>query len=50
LTHAVGPEAAERLYQEFKWEVVARFPFDKWSLPQKVVQEWVGLKEVIPKI
>jgi len=41
LTHAVGPEVAERLYQKFKWEVVARFPFDEWSLPRKAVREYV---------
>ncbi len=46
LTDAVGAELAERLYQEFKWQIVAYLPVDppygiQWRLSRGNVELWV---------
>ena len=46
LADATGnDESALRFYQDFKWDVVARLPYEGWRLPLSEVKEWVQLQE-----
>ena len=40
---AVAPEGKE-LYQEFKWDVIAKLPFRSWRLPVGYVKRWVAAR------
>lgn len=41
LADAVGKKEAERFYQTFKWEFIAKAPFDGFEISRKEVRRWV---------
>ena len=42
LAHAIGDdELAVRLYQQYKFQVIARLREESWSLDQQAVLDWV---------
>ncbi len=46
IADAVDDNMARRNYQQFKWEVIARFPMDQsWELTDEQVKDWVHLAE-----
>lgn len=43
LADAIGPEQAQRLYQDFKWKVVARLDQKQpWEITREHIQAWVS--------
>lgn len=41
LADAAGMDVADALYQDFKWDVVARLPRDGWRMSEVAVREWL---------
>jgi len=41
----IGQEAAERLYQDFKWEFVLTLPYEGGTIPKEVILEWIEKKQ-----
>lgn len=38
-------EFAQRRYQDFKWDVVSRLPYEGWRLTLSEIREWVKIRE-----
>jgi len=41
LADAVGIRLADQLYQQFKWDIIARLPYGGWELRLTQVRDWV---------
>jgi hypothetical protein len=41
----IGQEAAESLYQDFKWETIAFMPFRGGTIPREIILNWVKEKQ-----
>ena len=46
LTDAVGVNLADRFYQDFKWELVARLPYDGGTISLSQIREFLRRKGV----
>lgn len=45
LTDCVGPEMAQQLYGNFKWEVVAGLPEAGWKITENAIRSWVARQQ-----
>jgi hypothetical protein len=43
----IGQEAAESLYQAFKWEFIAPMPFQGGTISREKILEWVKEKKAL---
>jgi hypothetical protein len=41
----IGQEAAESLYQDFKWKFIAPLPFRGGTIPRETILNWVKEKQ-----
>ena len=46
LHDVLGKEPPPAMYQAFKSEVIAKLPFDKWSLHETVIRSWIKSYEL----
>jgi len=43
-----GEELARKLYQDFKWDVIANFPQDgSWCLEHWQIEAWIGGEKIV---
>lgn len=43
LLDAYDEELAKNLYQDFKWDVISKFPMEQsWELPLEEIELWIG--------
>lgn len=48
LTDALGKEIAERHYQNFKWDVIAKWDQDSWHITKTFIQQWLAAQPPRP--
>ncbi len=46
LADAIGDREAQRLYQDFKWGVIAKLDQEKpWEITREQIQGWIGQQQ-----
>ncbi|MBW2560778.1 MAG: hypothetical protein JRE40_07985 [Deltaproteobacteria bacterium] len=49
LTDCLGKELAEKYYQKFKWDFVAKFG-DEWEVKEEEIREWLATVEPVRRL
>jgi hypothetical protein len=37
-------QQAVSLHQDFKWDVIAKLPYQEWELSTKAIESWLALR------